>query len=246
MSLAGKRCLQQGRVASHIPVVKHLPESQLRLAVILAALAGMIDVVAFLALGGFFASFMSGNSTRLAIGIGGNWSDATLAGGLILAFVAGVIGATLLGRNAGPQRHMRIIALVAALILLCAAIAKPYQATPLLLLAAAMGALNGVFERDGEVSVGLTYMTGTLVRFGQGLARWMLREGDLEGWLRHAILWASFLGGGLIGVGLYWRIGLGTLYVAGVAAAALALWLWWIERPRRMAATPDADTTAAE
>lgn len=211
--------------------MKQLPESQLRLAVILAALAGMIDVVAFLALGGFFASFMSGNSTRLAIGIGGNWSDAMLAGGLILAFVAGVIGATVLGRSAGPQRQMRIVALVAALILLCAAIAKPYQSTQILLLAAAMGAMNGVFERDGEVSVGLTYMTGTLVRLGQGLARWMMRDGDVDGWLRHAILWTSFLGGGLFGVGLYWRIGLDTLYVAGIAAAMLTLWLWWTGGP---------------
>lgn len=217
--------------------MRQLPESQLRLAVILAALAGMIDVVAFLALGGFFASFMSGNSTRLAIGIGGSWSDAMLAGGLILSFVAGVIGATVLGRNAGPQRQMRIVALVAALILLCAAIAKPYQSTQILLLAAAMGAMNGVFERDGEVSVGLTYMTGTLVRLGQGLARWMLREGNIDGWLRHAILWVSFLGGGLVGVGLYWRLGLATLYVAGVTAAALAAWLWREQRPRALPAS---------
>jgi uncharacterized membrane protein YoaK (UPF0700 family) len=212
--------------------VKHLPDNHLRLAVALAALAGMIDVVAFLALGGFFASFMSGNSTRLAIGIGGNLSDAKLAASLILAFVGGVIGATLLGRSAGRQRTMRLLSLVAALVLLCAAIAKPYQATQLLLLAAAMGAMNCIFERDGEVSVGLTYMTGTLVRLGQGFARWLMREGGTEQWVRHAILWAGFLGGGLIGVGLYWRIGLNTLYVGGLFAAALALGLWWLNRPR--------------
>src|SRR3546814_9729783 len=41
---------------------------------------------------------------------------------------------------------------------------------PLLLLAAAMGAENGVFLRDREVSIGVTYMTGTLVRVGQKLA----------------------------------------------------------------------------
>jgi len=32
------------------------------------------------------------------------------------------------------------------------------------LLAAAMGAANTVFRRDGEVSIGVTYMTGTLVK----------------------------------------------------------------------------------
>lgn len=218
-----------------------IPEPQLRLAVILAALAGMVDVVAFLSLGGFFASFMSGNSTRLAIGIGGNLGDAQLAAGLILSFVAGVIGATLLGRDAGRYRQVRILAAVAALILACALIARPYQATQLLLLAAAMGAMNCIFERNGEVSVGLTYMTGTLVRLGQGLARWMLREDSMEGWRRHLLLWAAFLGGGLVGVGLYARIALATLYVAGLAAAAMAVWLWWQERP----APPPAESTGA-
>lgn len=229
MAVPGLRLARNGPISYP---VKHLPESQLRLAVALAALAGMIDVVAFLALGGFFASFMSGNSTRLAIGIGGNLSDAMLAASLILAFVGGVIGASLLGRSAGPQRTVRLLALVAALVLLCAAIAKPYQATQLLLLAAAMGAMNCIFERDGEVSVGLTYMTGTLVRFGQGFARWLMREGGTDQWVRHAILWAGFLGGGLIGVGLYWRMALATLFVAGLVAALLALGLWWQGRPR--------------
>ena len=40
---------------------------------------------------------------------------------------------------------------------------------PLMLLAVAMGAENGVFNRDGEVSIGVTYMTGSLVRFAQKL-----------------------------------------------------------------------------
>ncbi len=217
-------------------LVQTIPEPQLRLAVILAALAGMIDVVAFLSLGGFFASFMSGNTTRLAIGIGGNWGDAQVAVGLILSFVAGVIGATVLGRSAGPHRQLRILAVVAALILTCALIAKPYQATQLLLLAAAMGAMNCIFERDGEVSVGLTYMTGTLVRLGQGLARWLLRDGGIDGWQRQLLLWAAFLGGGLVGVGLFARIALATLYVAGLAAAAIALWLWWQSRPAPLTA----------
>ena len=62
----------------------------------------------FLKLGGLFVSFMSGNSTRLGVG---------LAAG---AAVAGM--------------------------------------------AAAMGTVNNVFQRDGEVSIGVTYMTGALVK----------------------------------------------------------------------------------
>ncbi|WP_164153920.1 DUF1275 family protein, partial [Stenotrophomonas maltophilia] len=38
------------------------------IAICLAALAGFVDALAFTSLGGFFASFMSGNSTRLGVG----------------------------------------------------------------------------------------------------------------------------------------------------------------------------------
>jgi uncharacterized membrane protein YoaK (UPF0700 family) len=34
-----------------------------------AAMAGMVDAIGFMASGGFFLSFMSGNSTRLSVGI---------------------------------------------------------------------------------------------------------------------------------------------------------------------------------
>lgn len=37
-------------------------------------------------------------------------------------------------------------------------------------MALAMGAENNVFERNGEVSIGVTYMTGSLV--GSGSASW--------------------------------------------------------------------------
>ena len=39
------------------------------LAACLAALAGYVDAIGFLKLGGLFVSFMSGNSTRLAVGL---------------------------------------------------------------------------------------------------------------------------------------------------------------------------------
>jgi uncharacterized membrane protein YoaK (UPF0700 family) len=218
--------------------MKTLTEPMLMLAVCLAALAGFIDVVAFLSLGGFFASFMSGNTTRLAIGIAGDLSDASLAASLILAFVGGVIGATVLGRGAGVMRPVRTLSLVAALILICAAIAKPYQAQQMLLLAAAMGAMNAQFERDGVVSVGLTYMTGTLVKLGQGLAHWIMRDGGRDDWARPATLWFGFVAGGLIGAGSYARIGLASLYIGGGAAVCGALWLWWQQRSVRVSQAP--------
>jgi uncharacterized membrane protein YoaK (UPF0700 family) len=217
-----------------------MSETMMGMAVALAALAGFVDAIAFLSLGGFFASFMSGNSTRLAIGIAGNWHQAGIAAALLLSFLAGVMGGTLVGRRMGVRRKSVTLAIVAALIALSALIAQPGDLVATLLLAIAMGTVNTLFERDGEVAVGLTYMTGTLVRLGQTLARWIDRDSDTraEDWLRHLTLWGGFLGGGLIGVGLYWRIDLHALWLAVITSAALS-WCLWPRTARPMMPQPD-------
>ncbi len=51
----------------------------------LSALAGFVDAIGFIKLGGYFVSFMSGNSTRLAVALA-KASRPSLRG-LIAAFV---------------------------------------------------------------------------------------------------------------------------------------------------------------
>jgi uncharacterized membrane protein YoaK (UPF0700 family) len=52
----------------------------LALACALSAMAGYVDGIGFLHLGGLFVSFMSGNSTRLGVSLAeGNWSNAAAA-----------------------------------------------------------------------------------------------------------------------------------------------------------------------
>jgi Protein of unknown function (DUF1275) len=49
-------------------------------ATMLAALAGMVDVIGYLHLKGLFVSFMSGNSTQLAAALGrGDWAGPPLS-----------------------------------------------------------------------------------------------------------------------------------------------------------------------
>ncbi|MET4682665.1 YoaK family protein [Brevundimonas faecalis] len=169
------------------------------LAACLSAVAGFVDVVGFLMTGGFFVSFMSGNSTRLGIGLAGGASVAAVAGGLILSFVAGVVLGASLGRIARAQKETAILALVTVLLVL--AILAHWMNLGVLAampLALAMGAQNAVFAENGEVSIGLTYMTGALVKLGKRLtvALW---GGDKLGWLPYLLLWSGLLAGAILG-----------------------------------------------
>ena len=56
-----------------------------------AGLAGYVDAIGFLKVGGLFVSFMSGNSTRFAVGLATAGPVAGIAAGLIGAFVGGVV-----------------------------------------------------------------------------------------------------------------------------------------------------------
>lgn len=198
------------------------PRSHVALAIGAAALAGYVDAIGFLSLEGFFVSFMSGNTTRLAVGVAGIPGEALVAGRLILAFLGGVILGSLIGRLGGWRRQPLILLLVALLIAGGAA-AGAWGATAVatLLVAAAMGAENTTFERDGEVAIGLTYMTGTLVKLGQRIAR-ALTGGPKLDWAPYAILWLGLAGGAITGAMLWPHVGLGGLWLASAWAVMLA------------------------
>lgn len=192
-------------------------------AVTLAALAGYVDAVGFIQLGGFFVSFMSGNSTRAAVGLAEHLPDAGRAFALIGSFVAGVICGSLVGGMAGRRRRGVILLLVAAVLALAAA-SQGFGAVMLAgaAMAFAMGAENAIFEHQGEVRVGLTYMTGALVKFGQRIAG-ALMGGPRLAWAPHLLLWLGLVGGAILGAATYPLLGAGSLWFASLAAAALAI-----------------------
>lgn len=196
------------------------------IAVALSSLAGFADALGFLASGGFFVSFMSGNSTRLGIGLAFAPKLAAIAGCLILSFVTGVTLASLVQRAVPSGRRAASTVLLAAVALAVAAtvhrIAPPLAV--LGLIAMAMGAENVAFAIGGDV-IGLTYMTGTLVKIGQRVAA-ALSGGDRWAWLPYALLWAGLIGGGVLGALSYRLFSLDALWVAAALTAVLALLLW--------------------
>jgi uncharacterized membrane protein YoaK (UPF0700 family) len=185
----------------------------------LSALAGFVDATGFLKLGGFFVSFMSGNTTRFAVGLARDTNSAAIAGGLIGTFVLGVIIGTLAGRFAGKRRPAIILGLVSLLLALAAGFGAANLATEAVVaMVLAMGAENAVFAHEGDVHIGLTYMTGTLVKLGQHIASAFL-GGDRFAWWPYFLLWAGLAAGAVVGALVYPYLGLNSLwFAAGIAA----------------------------
>lgn len=193
-----------------------------RLAFLLAALAGFVDGVGFLASGGYFVSFMSGNSTRMGAGLAVAPVVAATAAMLIASFVVGVVSVALVGRRVGGSTARAVLGISAVLIGAAAALAPFAKLPALALLAAAMGGLNGVFSNGSEVRFGLTYMTGALVRVGMHLAE-ALSGGERWLWVPFAALWLALSTGAASGAIAVTHWGLDVLWLPAIAAATLAL-----------------------
>ena len=211
--------------------MRRYSRTSLLLAASLAMLAGFVDAVGFLKLGGFFVSFMSGNSTRLGVGAAlGDLAAVGTAGGLVLLFVTGVVGGVLLGREDWRWRRVAVLALVAVLLSISALLSGMGFAAASAFAALAMGALNAVFQREGDIGIGVTYMTGALVRMGQRIAA-ALRGGPVWEFAPFAMLWVALTTGAVLGAAVYGAIGGVALWVAAGASAVLGAGL--VLRDRR-------------
>lgn len=197
--------------------------SRRQLAIAAAGLAGYVDATGFLSANSYFVSFMSGNTTRLGVDLVTAPQTALVPALLIFGFVVGVFTGALVSARAGAKRKFTVLVLVAALLAIGAIAGwsgNPVAALAFLVLA--MGALNNTFQRDGEVSVGLTYMTGALVRFAQGLAAKVAGSGG-KGWEGWLMLWLGLALGAVAGAYAFTYWSAIALWLAALWAAALAL-----------------------
>lgn len=164
-----------------------------------ALLAGFVDAIGFIESGGFFVSFMTGNSTRLAVGAAG-WDRAALAAAAVIGlFLIGVVLGALLAVRAGAARTVAVLSFVSILLAAAARLRIDGGDWPAIAcLALAMGSVNAALEGKGGTVVGVTYMTGTLVQMGHKIANRLTGEGDGR-WLQHFLLWAALVGGAILG-----------------------------------------------
>ncbi len=190
----------------------------------MALLAGATDVYGLAILRDLFVSFMSGNTTMLGVALGqADWSRARLIAVIIALFVAGAAAGAAIGEASG-RHHAPSVALAVALVL-AAPLLRPGWTMPAFVLA--MGALNASMTRIGEASISLTYVTGTLVKFGQGIGHTLCGKPHSWSWMWQAPMWCSLLAGAvaatlvrqLLGAQALWPLPAYAL-ILGIAALA--------------------------
>lgn len=207
----------------------------------LAVLAGVLGATAFTHSAGYFVTFMTGNAQRAVLGYFRR--DVTLsitAGLLLLCFVAGVVVASMCRRRFwtahphGPTM-LTTFSLVAATVV--DLIDEGWEESlldfpPVMLVVFGIGALNTSFVKDGEVSVPLSYVTGTLVKMGQGIER-HIAGGKASDWLGYFLLFASFTLGATVGGCISLVVNGTAMLVVASATCALTTGYTYYHQDRR-------------
>ncbi|MEA2831917.1 MAG: hypothetical protein QOG66_119 [Methylobacteriaceae bacterium] len=196
------------------------------LGILLTAIAGWVDATGFVSLGGFYVSFMSGNTTQLGIGLSRFDMDLVrLPAILVACFVLGAFLGTLVHAVSG-RWNLPTILLIEG-ILLAFAIAFSLLQIPLVgaaqPLAVAMGAQNAALRSDSGQRIGGTFVTGTVFGLGEKLALWCLRRGGLGPVLRHALGWSALATGAAAGTFGFAASGMLALTVPAGCLLILAL-----------------------
>jgi uncharacterized membrane protein YoaK (UPF0700 family) len=134
-------------------------------AALLAGIAGYVDAICFLRLGGAFAANMTGNLVEVGlVAAQGQWADAAWCVSLLLAFFLGVLAARLILRT---HQSPRLSLLIEAAIIIAAATGLlGIAAVPALAVAMAM---QNEAVTHGIVGVNVGFITGEIQRLGERL-----------------------------------------------------------------------------
>ena len=134
-------------------------------AALLAGIAGYVDAICYLRLGGAFAANMTGNLVEVGLSAAqGKWREAAWLVSLLIAFFLGILAARFVLRTHRSPRFSLL--LEAAIIALAATGLLGSAAVPVL--AAAMALLNEAVTH-GVVAVNVGFITGDIQRLGERL-----------------------------------------------------------------------------
>lgn len=221
------------------------------LAFLLAAIAGIVDVAGYIALGGIFTAHVSGDTVKAADALAhGAWQSALQHFAPLLFIVIGyLIGGTVI--KLATMREWRywfsIGALVEAAFLGLFAIGHARLAGSSLsyvptgwnlyalmaCLTFAMGVQNSLLRSVEHAAVRTTFVTGMIVNFAHELLDWLFarfsraRPGQRgENARLFGTIWLCFAIGGAAGGFLQVIHGAAIFLIPAIAMAALALYAW--------------------
>lgn len=191
---------------------------RIAMAVGLSFMAGFVDALGFVHMGGYFVAFMSGNSTQMAAALPDGLAGAVLPASLIVLFVLGVIAGTIVEQRFSGSFALFVLAILLGLATGLAAMRLDdavIMVTPFV-----MGAMNTVV-RSGQGAMAVTYMTGNLVKLGQAIVA-AFQGGNPWAWLTSLLLWIGLIAGAFSGAIAYGEIGLIALWLPAAGLIGLA------------------------
>lgn len=218
-----------GRRPSSLDIAR-AERALVQLAVALAALAGLINAVGFLAFGQIFLASPEANTTVLGANLPGGAGIAQFAAGMVVSFVGGVALTTVIAHRSGQYR--RTVALLCTVMALVAAYLTFWShlaIIPAVLVAMAMGGAHCIFERDAPHFQEAMSPSAQVVRFGEALAGGRPGVNHRQLGL-HASFWLAFLVGGLAGAGAWMMFDSSAFALAAAVAGLLTMRTWLIER----------------
>ncbi len=209
------------------------PARHLFLGMVLTSAAGFVDAVGFIELGGYFTSFMSGNTTQGGAAlVDGAWPVVLLTSSLVALFFIGSIMGTLLAFASsrwGPALVSGAVLIGVALTLALVLAGFPATQT-MLVLAAGAGAQNAILPMRGAVRLGATFVTGTLYMAGQDLALAIKGAAPRWRWAQHLAIWLGLLCGAILGALLYRVAGIHALFVPVIIYTGFTIGHIWAAR----------------
>jgi uncharacterized membrane protein YoaK (UPF0700 family) len=213
------------------------------IAILLSCVAGMSDAIGF-SQTGEFVSFMSGNTTRMAIALSNlDFSRGSRLAIVIGLFVAGNALGAIVARVG--RRHKRSALLTYTCLLLVVSAVLPgvighpdtlglenlpggtrpldpnMTLASLVLLIFAMGALNCTVDSIEGVGLSLAFVSGAVSKFGRGLGNLLMGERRFD-WAIQLGPWSGLVLGAMVGNLLDNRYGRGALWLPASLSLLLA------------------------
>ncbi|MGO1948179.1 MAG: YoaK family protein [Mycobacteriaceae bacterium] len=225
---------------SHPALGPYHDRREMLLGILLAALAGAVGAAAWSHSSGWYVTFMTGNTELMVLEhYQGEHILAFSALATIAAFILGVMAGTFARlRLWSKSRHGATLVTVGAtyvafiIDLIANRSNESLGVIPILSLAFGLGALNTAVSHRNQVQMPLSYVTGTLVKMGQGFALHLF--GDRKWvWVSQFVTYAGFLGGIISGGAVFHTIGThNSLAAIALMSTIASVVTWKLDHPR--------------